>query len=397
LAVSNNPEEENPVAKIADRILYVQYTNPAGYPPLEHSSQIFSSTGWEVLFLGTGAFGADVLVLPIHPNIIFKQIPFSPAGWQQKLHYAWFCLWVVIWTLKWKPQWIYASDILSCPASYLISFLPNIQMLYHEHDSPHKEATSLFMKVCLMTRKSLAKKASACIVPNQERLETFIKATVGKTSEKMFCVWNCPNRGEIFTERSPKTDNNLWLLYHGSIVPQQLPETIIQAMAKLPKNIKLKIVGYETIGHIGYVKYLQELASKLGIGKQINYIGPVPTRLDLLRQCQSCDVGLSLFPLMSIQPMTGASNKPFDYLACGLPLLVSNLPDWREMYVEPGYGLTANPDDPENIAAALRWYLEHPKEMREMGEQGRQRILKEWNYEHQFEKVENLLKHKLST
>jgi glycosyltransferase involved in cell wall biosynthesis len=100
---------------------------------------------------------------------------------------------------------------------------------------------------------------------------------------------------------------------------------------------------------------------------------------------------------MSIQPMTGASNKPFDYLACGLPLLVSNLPDWREMYVEPGYGLTANPDDPENIAAALRWYLEHPKEMREMGEQGRQRILKEWNYEHQFEKVENLLKHKLST
>lgn len=82
--------------------------------------------------------------------------------------------------------------------------------------------------------------------------------------------------------------------------------------------------------------------------------------------------------------MTGASNKPFDCLACGLALLVSDLPDWREMYVTPGYGLTCDPDNPETIATALRWFLEHPDEMRAMGKRGRQRILEEWNYERQF-------------
>lgn len=41
--------------KSKNRILYIQYTNPAGYPPLEHSSRILAQADWEVLFLGTGA------------------------------------------------------------------------------------------------------------------------------------------------------------------------------------------------------------------------------------------------------------------------------------------------------------------------------------------------------
>jgi glycosyltransferase involved in cell wall biosynthesis len=89
--------------------------------------------------------------------------------------------------------------------------------------------------------------------------------------------------------------------------------------------------------------------------------------------------------------LTGASNKVFDYLACGLALLVSDLPDWKQMYVEPGYGLACNPNDPASIAAALRWYLDHPVEMREMGDRGRQRILTEWNYETQFKPVKNYM------
>jgi glycosyltransferase involved in cell wall biosynthesis len=82
--------------------------------------------------------------------------------------------------------------------------------------------------------------------------------------------------------------------------------------------------------------------------------------------------------------MVGASNKPFDYLSSGLALLVSDLPDWRTNYVEMGYGLACDPDDPESIATALRWFLNHQVEMRAMGERGRQRIATEWNYEKEF-------------
>ena len=87
------------------------------------------------------------------------------------------------------------------------------------------------------------------------------------------------------------------------------------------------------------------------------------------------------------QTMTGASNKPFDYLACGLALLVSDLPEWHALYVNDGCALAVDPDDAASIAAALRWLLEHPNERRAMGERGRQRVLTEWNYERQFAPV----------
>jgi glycosyltransferase involved in cell wall biosynthesis len=85
--------------------------------------------------------------------------------------------------------------------------------------------------------------------------------------------------------------------------------------------------------------------------------------------------------------MTEASNKAFDHLACGLPVVVSELPDWRVAYVEPGYGLACDPQDPESIAGAIRRFLDSPELARSMGERGRQRILKEWNYEACFQPV----------
>jgi len=82
--------------------------------------------------------------------------------------------------------------------------------------------------------------------------------------------------------------------------------------------------------------------------------------------------------------LTGPSNKIFDYLACGMALLVPDGPDCQALCVGPGYGLTCRPDDAASIADALGWYLEHPAELRAMGERGRQQVLAEWNYETQF-------------
>ena len=89
--------------------------------------------------------------------------------------------------------------------------------------------------------------------------------------------------------------------------------------------------------------------------------------------------------------MVGASNKCFDCLACGIPLLVSNYADWEKTYVEPRYALSADPNDPSSIAFALEWFLNNPGERCAMGERGRQKILDDWNYEKQFKLVLELL------
>ncbi|HUJ73124.1 MAG TPA: glycosyltransferase, partial [Verrucomicrobiae bacterium] len=156
----------------------------------------------------------------------------------------------------------------------------------------------------------------------------------------------------------------------------------------------LRVVGYETTGHLGYSHRLRETAESLGVGGRLDLRSAVP-RHDLFEVCRRCDIGLAFMPRngtdLNERNMTGASNKAFDYLACGLPVLVSDLPDWRTMYVDAGVGLACDPDDPASIAAALQWLLDHPDTMREMGERGRRRILEEWNYETQFAPVVDVL------
>lgn len=371
---------------MSNRILYLQYTNPACYPPLEHSSRILANAGWKVLFLGTGAYGGNTIRFPKHSNIQIERLDFCVAGWWQKLHYIWFCLWVMGRVLCWRPHWIYASDLFSCPLSLLLSQFFRGRVIYHEHDSPQKiNGISRWIQWILWTRKILAQKAYLCIFPNEKRLENFQLET--ETSQPLFCVWNCPSKEEISSRRLLQRNNKLWILYHGSIVPSRFPITIIDVIARLPHKVNLRIIGYETVGHPRYVNQLRQRATQLGIHDRIEFLGAL-ARHELLEWCQKCDVGLALMPKQSTdfneQTMVGASNKPFDYLSCGLAILVSDLPEWKKLYVEPGYGLACDPQDPVSIAKALQWFLDHLREMREMGERGRRRTLKEWNYETQF-------------
>jgi len=88
-----------------------------------------------------------------------------------------------------------------------------------------------------------------------------------------------------------------------------------------------------------------------------------------------------------MQHMVGASNKTFDYMACGLPLLVTNLPDWVQTFVKPGYARACDPDDPDSIEAELRWYMEHPDERQEMGRRGQNKVRQTWNYKSMFSDV----------
>ena len=377
------------------KILYIQYANPAIFPPLEHSSRILAGNNWQVLFLGIGAQGAaNQLLFPDCPNITIRQLAFSPPGWRQKLHYIQFCLWVLAWCVYWQPKVIYASDLYCCPIALIVSFIPNIKIIYHEHDTASGKTDSLFINLCFKARKWLAIRARVSILPNRQRLEHFIRETA--TQSPTFCVWNCPTQEEVAPSRCSSLANNgnLRLLYHGSINSARLPLTILEAMAKFGDRVKLGIIGYETIGSNNHIGQLQAQAKKLGILEQVEFLGAMP-RQEVLKRSQEYDLGLAFMPNNSndinMEFMVGASNKAFDYLSCGLALLVSDLPDWHQTYVSPGYGLACNPEDVKSIAAALAWYLEHPAQMRQMGELGRQRIATEWNYEQQFAPVKQAL------
>jgi glycosyltransferase involved in cell wall biosynthesis len=231
------------------------------------------------------------------------------------------------------------------------------------------------------------------ITPNAERSRA-LGAELGIAVTRLQTVWNTPRRAELPALPAPVA-GPLVVYYHGSIVPDRLPKAIAAAVRRFAGQVALKVAGYETPGGEGHVADLIESGGIDPNGRSmINFLGAIP-RDDLLTVATHAHVGLALMPMkaedINMRHMTGASNKAFDYMAAGLPLLVSDLPEWRTMFVEPGYALACNPNDPDSIAAALAWFLDHEAERRAMGARGRAKIEADWNYETAFAPILGLM------
>jgi glycosyltransferase involved in cell wall biosynthesis len=370
----------------ARRALFVQHANPGAYPPVEHAAAILAGSGWEVRCLGVEVPGVTALRFAPRPGVEVRLRPARPPGWRQKAAYLGFAAWVVAWTVRWRPRWVYASDPLAAPAAWLASVAGRARLAYHEHDSPDPAdpagPAGLVAGLLARGRRAVARRAAFSVLPSEARAEAVAGAL--RPAGEVLTVWNCPARDEAGPPRGPRTGGDLVLVYQGSIVPPRLPVTVLEALARVPPAVRLRVVGYEPAGHRGYVDHLREVAAQLGLGSRVEWLGPMP-RAAVLAECRRADAGLGLSPKaggdLNQRTLAGASNKTFDYLASGLPVLVADEPAWRALVVDPGYGLAGDPDDPGSLALAFTWLLRHPAEARAMGERGRQRVLAAWNYE----------------
>jgi hypothetical protein len=128
--------------------------------------------------------------------------------------------------------------------------------------------------------------------------------------------------------------------------------------------VKVRIAGHETLGSIGYIAELPELAAKNGVVGRVEYLGTTISRKGLLGIASKAHVGLSLMPKQS---------EDFNMQRGGVPRLSS-----RALRL-PVTLMTRIP-----IESALRWYLEHPGERQQMGRKCKDKIRQAWNYETMF-------------
>ncbi len=79
--------------------------------------------------------------------------------------------------------------------------------------------------------------------------------------------------------------------------------------------------------------------------------------------------------------------KLFEYMAAGLPVVVSTIPGWQRLIDETGCGLVVDPKDPDAIAAAITYLRDHPDEATAMGQRGRAAVLDRFNWDHEAYKL----------
>jgi len=80
-------------------------------------------------------------------------------------------------------------------------------------------------------------------------------------------------------------------------------------------------------------------------------------------------------------------NKIFEYMASGLPVIASDFQLWKEIITANGVGLLANPLNPEAIASAIGWVLEHPEEAEAMGVRGQKAVQERYNWDVEKQKL----------
>jgi glycosyltransferase involved in cell wall biosynthesis len=361
------------------RVLFVQATNPGAYPPLIHASMLMAEAGWEVTFL-SAPFDGDELALNPHARIKIHSVRSRRSHVMGKVEYAVYAAAAARLAVRLRPDVVYASDPLGAGPGLLAARLAGAALVYHEHDSP-----SGLHPVLEQSRRAAACAAQLVVFPNETRAH-LAQRELRFSDKKLRIVWNVPTRAELVVPAAT-AETPLIVYYHGSITPERLPETVSLAVRRMAGRARLRIAGYEAPGARGYVGHLIGNDKGTVVDAPIEYLGMVP-RADLLAEAARAHIGLSLMPFKSddvnINHMVGASNKPFDYMAAGLALLVSDLPDWTRIFVEPGYARAVDPTSADSIFAALDWFLNHAHERQDMVARAQAMVESAWNYETVF-------------
>jgi glycosyltransferase involved in cell wall biosynthesis len=367
------------------RIFFVQVANPALYPPLIHASELMAEAGWVVRLLSSSIAGNTIAMAP-HPRVMIDEIRARPSHVVGKLDYAAYCAAAARIALRQRPEVVYASDPLGAGPALLAARLAGATLVYHEHDSPQP---GMLHPILARLRAAATRSARLIVFPNEERARV-AQSELRFANDRLCIVWNVPRRAERAPSAAP-AEPPLIVYYHGSITPERLPETVALAVRRMAGRVRLRIAGYEAPSACGYIRHLCGSDTGAAADAPIKYIGELPQRVDLLAEAARAHVGLSLMPFnsgdLNMSHMAGASNKPFDYMAAGLALLVSDLPDWKTMFVDPGFGLACDPTDVDSLSTALTWFLDHPAERRTMTNAARHKIKVDWNYDTFFRPV----------
>ena len=112
-----------------------------------------------------------------------------------------------------------------------------------------------------------------------------------------------------------------------------------------------------------------------------------------IRKCQAwiCSGRIGLVMLQPIAKfLKNIPTKLFEYWACGLPVIVSDLPPIRPFLRDGKNGLSFDPTSAEDLGRAIAWLVRHPEECKRMGQYGQEQVHTSWNNDRQIKALVDL-------
>jgi glycosyltransferase involved in cell wall biosynthesis len=203
--------------------------------------------------------------------------------------------------------------------------------------------------------------------------------------EKTIVYYNFPVPS-LFSANGKSTPVKADLVYVGGISERSGIFVLLDALKLLGQQgcrPTVRLAGY-TDGKKG-AALIEKAISDHGLNEQVDFVGRIP-HSDVPTLIRSGRIGLVM-----LQPipkfMKNIPSKMFEYWACGLPVIASDLPPIRRFLSDGEQGLLFSPDSAASLAQAIRFMLEQPEERQRMGRLGQMQISQQWNNETQVDQL----------
>jgi glycosyltransferase involved in cell wall biosynthesis len=250
-----------------------------------------------------------------------------------------------------RPDAVHANDIATLIPGYFAARLSGAKLVYDTHEYavgvPYRKVVWAWLAATI--ERLLIGRCDAVITVSDgiaERLQA--RYSLRERPTVVRNVPDLPPPGEAPDLREEMGIGDAPLVLHqGAVADGRGGENLIRAVS-FTESAHLLFLGADG----AYVEGLRALAVELDVGGRTHFHPPVALA-ELLSYTTQADVGVSLLQDSCENHRLALPNKLFEYLAAGLPVVVSDLPEMRRLVIERQVGWVTDSGDPADIARVL--------------------------------------------
>lgn len=142
-------------------------------------------------------------------------------------------------------------------------------------------------------------------------------------------------------------EDKVLVLYQGGIQEGRGLPALIEAFADIDDAVLIMIGDGKERDNI------VNLRNELGLENRVFFIDRVPYE-SLRHYTKSADIGIQFLENTNFNHYSASSNKLFEYMMAGVPVIASNLPEMVRVVKGENIGLIAEPGSKESLIEALR-------------------------------------------